>query len=77
MGQPRFPDATNLLVTADADGSNGYRVKLWKVELKTAAFRSSSQAFAYVRSAWLPIWLPNVMKGHFRGAMERAERADR
>ncbi len=33
MGQPRFPDATTLLITAHAGGSNGHRVKLWKVEL--------------------------------------------
>src|ERR1700677_2945006 len=29
----RFPEATKLLITADSGGSNGYRVKLWKVEL--------------------------------------------
>lgn len=32
-GQPRYPHATRLLITADADGSNGYRVKAWKKEL--------------------------------------------
>jgi transposase len=37
MGQPRFPDATKVLITADAGGSNGYRVKLWKVELAKLA----------------------------------------
>ncbi len=37
MGQPRFPDATKLLITADAGGSNGHRVKLWKVELAKLA----------------------------------------
>ena len=37
MGQPRFPGATKLLITADAGGSNGYRVKLWKVELAKLA----------------------------------------
>ena len=37
MGKPRFPDATKLLITADAGGSNGYRVKLWKVELAKLA----------------------------------------
>ena len=36
-GKARFPDATKLLITADAGGSNGYRVKLWKVELATLA----------------------------------------
>ena len=37
MGQPRFPRATKLLVTADAGGSNGHRVRLWKVELAKLA----------------------------------------
>jgi hypothetical protein len=37
MGQPRFPDATKLLITADAGGSNGHRVRLWKVELAKLA----------------------------------------
>ena len=39
MGRHRFPDATKLLVTADAGGSNGYRVRLWKVELAKLADR--------------------------------------
>ncbi|MGH2513819.1 MAG: ISAzo13 family transposase, partial [Candidatus Limnocylindrales bacterium] len=33
MGQALYPDATRLLVTADAGGSNGYRLRLWKTEL--------------------------------------------
>jgi transposase len=37
MGQARFPDAHQLLITADAGGSNGHRVKLWKVELAKLA----------------------------------------
>jgi transposase len=37
MGQTRFPDAARLLITADAGGSNGHRVKLWKVELAQLA----------------------------------------
>jgi transposase len=34
MGRPRYPDATELLITADCGGSNGYRVRLWKVALQ-------------------------------------------
>jgi hypothetical protein len=34
MGRDRYPDATRLLITADAGGSNGYRTRLWKVELQ-------------------------------------------
>ena len=37
MGQNRYPQATRLLVTADGGGSNGHRVRLWKVELQTLA----------------------------------------
>jgi transposase len=37
MGAERYPDATTLLVTADAGGSNGYRAKLWKIELAKLA----------------------------------------
>ena len=33
----QFPSATKLLITADAGGSNGYPVKLWKVELAQLA----------------------------------------
>jgi len=33
VGQPAYPAARRLLVTADAGGSNSYRTHLWKVEL--------------------------------------------
>ena len=37
MGRARFPEATKLLITADAGGSNGYRVRAFKVELARLA----------------------------------------
>jgi len=37
MGQPVYPRAQRLLITADAGGSNGPRVRLWKVELQKFA----------------------------------------
>ncbi len=37
MGRERYPKATRLMVTADAGGSNGYRNRLWKVELAKLA----------------------------------------
>ena len=37
MGRIRYPDATRLLVCADAGGSNGYRIRAWKVELAKLA----------------------------------------
>jgi hypothetical protein len=33
VGQVSYPKATRLLICADAGGSNGYRVRLWKIEL--------------------------------------------
>jgi hypothetical protein len=37
LGQPRYPNATTLQITADCGGSNGNRTRLWKVELQTLA----------------------------------------
>jgi hypothetical protein len=37
LGQSRYPDAKRLLITADCGGSNGPRVRLWKIELQTLA----------------------------------------
>jgi hypothetical protein len=37
VGAGAYPDATTLVVTADAGGSNGYRLRLWKRELVTLA----------------------------------------
>jgi transposase len=37
MGQVGYPNATELTITADGGGSNGYRVRLWKRELQTLA----------------------------------------
>jgi len=40
MGRYAYPDATRLLLTADAGGSNGYRTRLWKLELQRFADES-------------------------------------
>jgi hypothetical protein len=37
IGRARYPNATQLLITADGGGSNGSRVRLWKRELQTLA----------------------------------------
>jgi len=37
MGRTRFPEATRLMVTADAGGSNGHRVRAWKKYLADLA----------------------------------------
>jgi transposase len=40
MGQPACGDATSLLITADAGGSIGSRLRLWKWELQQLANRT-------------------------------------
>ena len=37
LGQPRYPNAKRLTITADCGGSNGVRVRLWKRELQRFA----------------------------------------
>ena len=37
MGKERYPQATQLTITADGGGSNGHRVRLWKLELSRFA----------------------------------------
>jgi len=34
MGARKYPDASSLLIMADGGGSNGYRLRLWKLELQ-------------------------------------------
>jgi Rhodopirellula transposase DDE domain len=42
-GRHRYPAATRLLITADAGGANGYRVRAWKQELADFAHASGLQ----------------------------------
>ena len=37
MGQQAYPKASRLMITADGGGSNGSRVRLWKLELQKLA----------------------------------------
>jgi hypothetical protein len=37
LGREHYPSASDLLIMADAGGSNGYRTRLWKVELQKLA----------------------------------------
>jgi transposase len=37
MGKEKYPQAKRLLITADGGGSNGSRLRLWKLELQTLA----------------------------------------
>jgi len=34
MGKTLYPDSKKLLITADGGGSNGHRLRLWKIELQ-------------------------------------------
>ena len=37
LGRERYRDASELVITADCGGSNGYRTRLWKTELQALA----------------------------------------
>jgi len=37
LGKSRYPKSKKILITADAGGSNGYRLRLWKQELQLFA----------------------------------------
>jgi hypothetical protein len=43
MGQAAYPQASQLLITADGGGSNGSRVRLWKLELQKLADETGLQ----------------------------------
>jgi transposase len=43
MAQEIYPRATDLLICADCGGSNGYRVRLWKLELQDFASEAGLQ----------------------------------
>ena len=40
LGQPRYPGGQRVLITADGGGSNGSRLRLWKIELQKLADES-------------------------------------
>ncbi|OWP57074.1 MAG: hypothetical protein B2I17_02630 [Thermoplasmatales archaeon B_DKE] len=40
LGKKRYPDAKKLMIAADGGGSNGSRVRLWKIELQKFADES-------------------------------------
>lgn len=41
MGSRKYPDARELFITADAGGSNGHRLRVWKRELQRLADTTS------------------------------------
>ena len=46
MGAARYPDANHLTITADGGGSNGARLRLWKVELQNLLMNSISPSLS-------------------------------
>jgi len=47
MGQARYPGASALLICADSGGSNGYRLRLWEVELGRLAQETSGNRVSF------------------------------
>jgi hypothetical protein len=45
-GRHRYPEASRLLITADAAGSNGYRVRAWKSGLAAFAHETGLEVTA-------------------------------
>jgi transposase len=43
IGKDRYRHATKLLICADGGGSNGYRIRAWKIELATLAAETGLQ----------------------------------
>jgi hypothetical protein len=43
IGRARYPDAGRLLICADGGGSNGYRIRAWKIELAALAAETGLQ----------------------------------
>src|SRR6516164_1418238 len=68
MGQKVYPHAQELLITADAGGSNGYRVKLWKRESQKLANETGLRLmichFPPGTSKWNRIEHRNVLPHH-------------
>jgi hypothetical protein len=56
MGKIHYPNATELLITADGGGSNGYRSRMWKVALQglsdATGLRISASHFPPGTSKW-------------------------
>jgi transposase len=47
MGCRVYPEAKKLMITADCGGSNGYRVRLWKMELQKLADETGLEISVY------------------------------
>ena len=68
MGRKRYPEARELTITADGGGSNGVRVRLWKVELQKLADATGLTLHVHHyppgTSKWNRIAAPPVLPHH-------------
>jgi transposase len=77
LGRSRYPAADRLLICADGGGSNGSRVRAWKIEL--AAFAADTGLHVTVchlppgTSKWNKIRAPAVQPDHHELARPNAE----
>ena len=75
-GRQLYPTATRLLITADGGGSNGYRLRLWKLQLQRLADQTGLAIavchFPPGTSKWNIAWYcllaTRIEAPHFRGA---------
>ena len=52
IGSRRYPHSKKLLICADAGGSNGYRLRLWKKELQKFADTIEHRLFSFISINW-------------------------
>ncbi len=80
VGCRTYPNAGRLLICADAGGSNGYRVRLWKVELAKLAFETGLAItvchFPPGTSKWNKIVLSTGFPGVYEVTNEPAPEPD-
>ena len=68
MGRERYPDARELTITADGGGSNGSRVRLWKVELYSVHVTTRKSLGLTIRKLSVT---ESQMSAQFRGTFSR------
>ena len=56
MERQRYPQARELTITADCGGSNGARVRLWKVELQKLADETGLAIHVHPYPPGTPKW---------------------
>ena len=79
MGEQTYPGARRLLITADGGGSNGHRVRLWRMELQKLAdeLKMTIQVchFPPGTSKWNKREAPHVLPHHRQLARQTAHQS--